>query len=317
MPDDLQAKADSLEEDTTPETPVIYEAVRRLGEQELARPPMSLVWSGLAAGLSMGFSLLAQGVLHRHLPAGAWRELGTALGYPVGFLMVVLSRQQLFTENTITVVLPLLARPGLAKLAQAARMWGIVLACNLVGTALFAAFIGLTQAVPPELQAAMVEVSRAAVLHAPLELGLGAVVAGYLMAAMVWLITSSGSAQVPIVGVMTWLIGVCGFGHIVAGTAESVMLVVHGQLSWTAMLAGFSLPVLVGNVVGGTLLFALLSHAQVMHETDDAPPPGAERLARRAPGGSVSAAPASSCRPRSPRARASRRVAPSRCGRAP
>jgi formate-nitrite transporter family protein len=266
MPDDLQAKADSLEEETTPETPVIYEAVRRLGEQELGRPPMSLVWSGLAAGMSMGFSLLAQGALQRHLPASGWRELITALGYPVGFLMVVLSRQQLFTENTITVVVPLLARPSVGKLGLAARMWVIVLACNVVGTALFSLFAGLTQAVPPTIQSSMVEVSRAAVLHPPLELGLGAIVAGYLMAAMVWLVTSAGSAQVVIVTVMTYLIGIGGFGHIVAGTSESVLLVAHGELSWAAALTSFGLPVLLGNIVGGTLLFALLSHAQVMHE---------------------------------------------------
>jgi formate/nitrite transporter FocA (FNT family) len=266
MPDDLNAKADSLEEETTPETPVIYEAVRRLGEQELARPAMSLVWSGLAAGLSMGFSLLAQGALHRQLPASSWRELLTALGYPVGFLMVVLSRQQLFTETTITVVVPLLARPGLRQLGRAAQMWGIVLACNLVGTGLFAAFAGLTRATSGELQTAMLEICRTAVSKPPLELGLSAIVAGYLMAAMVWLITSSGGSQVAIVTLMTYLIGIGGFAHVVAGTTESVLLVLKGELSWSAMATGFLLPVLVGNIVGGTLLFALLSHAQVMHE---------------------------------------------------
>ncbi len=266
MPDDLHAKADALEEETTPETPVIYEAVRRLGEQELARPPMSLVWSGLAAGMSMGFSLLAQGALQRHLPQGAWRELLTALGYPVGFLMVVLSRQQLFTENTITVVVPLLARPGWLKLACAARMWAIVLACNLVGTVAFALFAGRTLAVPAPIQASMLEVAHAAVSHPPLELGLGAIVAGYLMAAMVWLVTSAGSSQVAIVTLMTYLIGIGGFGHIVAGAAECALLVAHGQLSVGAAVGGFGLPVLAGNIVGGTLLFALLSHAQVMHE---------------------------------------------------
>jgi formate/nitrite transporter FocA (FNT family) len=265
--DDVDAKADSLEEETTPETPVIYEAVRRLGEQELQRPAMSLAWSGLAAGLSMGFSLLAQGVLHAHLPAAPWRGLVTALGYPVGFLMVVLSRQQLFTENTITVVLPLLAKPGATMLGCAARMWAIVLACNLVGTGLFALFAGFTQAVPIPIQAAMLELSRTAVLHTPLELGMRAVVAGYLMAAMVWLVTSAGGSQVAIVTLMTYLIGVGGFAHVVAGTAESVMLAAHGDLSWVAMLRDFTLPVLAGNVVGGTALFALLSHAQVMHES--------------------------------------------------
>ena len=266
MPDDLHAKADSLEEDTTPETPVIYEAVCRLGEQELARPPMSLVWSGLAAGLSMGFSLLAQAALHAHLPESPWRTLATALGYPVGFLMVVLSRQQLFTENTITVVLPLLAGPGWAKLGRAARMWAIVLVCNLVGTALFAAFANLTQAVPAPLQAAMLDLSRTALHHSALEMGMQGMVAGYLMAAMVWLVTSAGSSQMAVVTLMTYLIGVGGFAHIVAGTTECATLIANGEMTWGDMFARFTGPVLVGNIVGGTLLFALLSHAQVMHE---------------------------------------------------
>jgi formate/nitrite transporter FocA (FNT family) len=268
MADAVQGKADQLEEETTPETPVIYEAVRRMGDQELARPALSLLWSGLAAGLSMGFSLLAQGALHSHLPATGWRELITALGYPIGFLMVVLSRQQLFTETTITVVLPLLAKPGLAKLGCAARMWAIVLASNLVGTAIFSTFAALTQAVPPAVQAAMLEVSRAAVAHSALELTMSAVVAGYLMAAMVWLITSAGGSQVAVVTVMTYLIGIGGFAHVVAGTAEAMTLVAHGELSWQAMGLGFVLPVLLGNIIGGTALFALLSHAQVMHENN-------------------------------------------------
>jgi formate/nitrite transporter FocA (FNT family) len=266
MPDDLHAKADSLEEETTPETPVIYEAVRRLGEQELTRPAMSLAWSGLAAGVSMGFSLLAQGLILAHLPPSSWREMVTALGYPVGFLMVVLSRQQLFTENTITVVLPLLAKPGWAKFGCAARMWAIVLVCNLVGTAIFAVFAGATLAVPEPIWQAMLSVSQRAVLHPPLELGVQGLVAGYLMAAMVWLVTSAGTSQVAVVTLMTYLIGLGGFAHIVAGTTESVALMVDGQLSASDMLVGFVAPVLLGNIVGGTLLFALLSHAQVMHE---------------------------------------------------
>jgi len=85
------------------------------------------------------------------VPPSSWRELFTALGYPVGFLMVVLSRQQLFTETTITVVVPLLAQPGWRKLGCAARMWAIVLSCNLVGTALFAVFANLTVAVSSPL----------------------------------------------------------------------------------------------------------------------------------------------------------------------
>jgi len=261
-------QADRLEEQTTPETPVIYEAVRRLGDQEMRRPTPSLLWSGLAAGLSMGFSLLAQAILHHHLPPSGWRELVTALGYPVGFLMVVLSRQQLFTETTITVLLPLLAEPTARKFASAGRLWGLVLASNLVGTALAAAFVTWTPAVDAPLRSAMTELSAKATGHGPIELAVQAVVAGYLMAAMVWLITSAGSGQVAIVTLMTYLIGVGGFAHVIAGSVESFLLVFNGHLDFSSMLAGFTLPVLAGNIVGGTLLFAMLSYAQVMHEME-------------------------------------------------
>jgi formate-nitrite transporter family protein len=70
-----------IEERAQPRTPVIYEVVRRLGEEEMARPPASLWWSGVEAGLSISFSLLAQAVLYVHLPHAIWRPLVTGFGY--------------------------------------------------------------------------------------------------------------------------------------------------------------------------------------------------------------------------------------------
>src|SRR3954463_6160676 len=91
-----QRQVERIEEHSTPPTPVIYDVVRRYGEQEMARPAVSLWWSGLAAGLSMSFSLFGEAILRQQLPETQWRELVVALGYPVGFVMVVLGRQQLF-----------------------------------------------------------------------------------------------------------------------------------------------------------------------------------------------------------------------------
>src|SRR6201991_1000631 len=115
---------EDIEQRSSPRTPVIYEIVRRLGEEEMARPVTSLWWSGLAAGLSISFSLLAQAILQHHLPDATWRPLVTSFGYSVGFVMAVLSRQQLFTETTITVVLPVMAEWSATNLARAGRMWG-------------------------------------------------------------------------------------------------------------------------------------------------------------------------------------------------
>lgn len=263
---DQTERADQVEEQTTPQTPVIYETVRRLGDSEMMRPAISLWWSGIAAGLSISFSLLAQAILASNLPDAAWKQLVISLGYPVGFLMVVLSRQQLFTESTITVMLPLIAEPTFPRLGRAARMWAIVLTANLVGTFAAAAFIAHAPAVTPTLRDHMMELSRHAVLDDPVDMGFLGITAGYLMATMVWLIPAAGAAQFHVVLVLTYLIGVGGFAHVVAGSVEAFLLVLVGELSLPSMLGDFLGPVLLGNVIGGTCLFALISYAQVMKE---------------------------------------------------
>lgn len=95
---------------------VIHDTILSEGKEELERPVSSLFWSGLAAGLAMGFSLAVESLLRSGLPDTAWRPLVANLGYTVGFLIVVLGRQQLFTETTLTVVLPVLHRKGIVRL---------------------------------------------------------------------------------------------------------------------------------------------------------------------------------------------------------
>jgi formate/nitrite transporter FocA (FNT family) len=130
---------------------VVYEAVRLEGEEELARPSSGLFWSGLAAGLAMGFSFLTQALLQSALPPSSWRHAVAALGYTVGFVFVVLGRQQLFTENTLTPVLPLLRDWG--KLPNVLRLWGVVLVANLIGAAAFAWVLGHTELVGADVHA--------------------------------------------------------------------------------------------------------------------------------------------------------------------
>jgi formate/nitrite transporter FocA (FNT family) len=255
-----------IEERSSPRTPVIYEIVRRLGEEEMARPIVSLWWSGVAAGLSISFSLLAQAILETHLPDAPWRLLVSSFGYSVGFVMVVLSRQQLFTENTITVVLPVLAAPTLANLWKLARMWSVVLLANLAGTLGAALLCAYTPVLSPELFDGMIEISRHIMGHGWVEMFFKGVSSGFLMAAMVWMIPGAEAAQFHVVVLMTYVIAAGGFMHIVAGAVEAFLLLLHGDLGWWPLLAEFTLPVLAGNIVGGTALFGLIAYAQVMRE---------------------------------------------------
>ncbi|HEY0879096.1 MAG TPA: formate/nitrite transporter family protein [Zeimonas sp.] len=259
-------KIEQVEKRATPPSPIIYQAVRRNGEEEMARPAVSLWWSGLAAGLSISFSLVAQAILLRHLPETAARELLVALGYPIGFLIVILGRQQLFTENTITVVLPVMASPTSANFGRAARNWAIVLSANLTGTFVAAAFATYLPAVPAETFDAMLAVSEHAIGGYWFDVTLRGVGAGFLMASLVWMLPGAGHSQTAVILIMTWLIAVGGFAHIVAGSIEAWFLLLNARLSLGEFLGEFFLPSLAGNVVGGTAIFALLAYAQVMKE---------------------------------------------------
>lgn len=261
-----EREIEDVEEMSAPRSPVIYEVVRRLGEEEMERPATSLWWSGVAAGLSISFSILALAILETYLPDSPWRPLVSGFGYSVGFLMVVLGHQQLFTETTITVVLPVLKDFSLARLWLMVRLWAIVLAANLVGTLFAALFCSFTPVLKPELLNGMLEVSRS-LMHMDLpQMFLAGVASGFLIAAMVWMIPSAESAKFAVITLMTYLISVGGFTHIVTGSMEAYMLVIAGDWMWWQAITQFMLPVLAGNIVGGTALFAVLSHAQVMEE---------------------------------------------------
>jgi formate/nitrite transporter FocA (FNT family) len=259
-------EVEDIEERSSPRTPVIYEIVRRLGEEEMARPAVSLWWSGVAAGISISFSLLAQAILQTHLPAAPWRPLVADFGYSAGFVMVVMSRQQLFTENTVTAVLPIMAAFNVANVQKLARMWSVVFLANFAGTLFAALFCTFTPVLTPELKNGMLEISRQIMDHGWLDMFFRAVAAGYLIAAMVWLIPSAESAQFYVIILMTYLISAGSFMHIVAGSVEAFLLVLNGELQWLAMFTGFVIPVLAGNIMGGTALFALIAYAQVMKE---------------------------------------------------
>lgn len=261
-----EQEVEAVEEMSAPRSPVIYEVVRRHGEEEMERPLTSLWWSGVAAGLSISFSVLAQGILETLLPDTPWRPLVAGFGYCVGFLMVVLGRQQLFTESTITVVLPVLKHLSFDNVWRMGRLWAIVLTANLVGTLIAALFCTFTLALPAALYDSMLHVSRALLALGWWDMFFRGITSGFLIAAMVWMIPSAENAKFAVITLMTYLIAIGGFTHVIAGSMEAYLLVFSGDWEWWRMIGQFIVPVLLGNMIGGTALFALISYAQVMEE---------------------------------------------------
>jgi formate/nitrite transporter FocA (FNT family) len=245
---------------------VIHEIVRAEGEKELERSLNGLVWSSLAAGLSIGFSFVAQAYLQAGLPDVPWRRLVAALGYSLGFLIVVLGRQQLFTETTLTALIPTLTRRDMASLRATLRVWGVVLAVNMVGTLLFAGIAAIPGVFSAEANGAMATIS-AKLLALPFwPCAVRACCAGWLIGLMVWLLPASGSARPLVIVMLTYVVAMCEFPHIVAGSVEAAYAVFTGQAPAMAYLTHFFVPTFLGNVFGGTALAAVFNHAPVADE---------------------------------------------------
>jgi len=248
----------------------VYLIILAEGEEELSRPSWSLIWSliwsGIAAGVGISTSVLAEEILHAKLGDISHRHLVENFGYSLGFVLVILSRLQLFTGNTLSVVLPLLFRPSRDKLLNSGRLWGLVLTANLLGTAVTALMTLWPGTVEPWVADGMIAVS----LHFAEVRGWDALLlgipAGFLIAAIVWMLPSAKGFEIFVILVFTYLIALGDFTHVIAGATEVFLLIFSGNLSVYDGVVLMLLPTLAGNIIGGTGLFALLAHAQVRDE---------------------------------------------------
>ncbi|MGE5564391.1 MAG: formate/nitrite transporter family protein [Bacillota bacterium] len=243
---------------------VVHEAIRLEGTEELERPSSSIAWSGFAAGLTMGTSMLGQGLLLTHLPDTGWRELVAGFGYSLGFLFVTMGRQQLFTETTLTVMLPFLH--GTHRMTEVVRYWAIVFIANILATLLFAAAVTIPHLFPQDAVDSFTTLGVKAVEPGFLAVLVKGIFAGWLIALMVWLMPAASTAKFVVIVAITWLIAVAHFSHVIAGAVEGGLAAMRGAIGWGDYLLGFIVPAFIGNSIGGVVFVALLNHAQVKAE---------------------------------------------------
>ncbi|HEY2681671.1 MAG TPA: formate/nitrite transporter family protein [Candidatus Udaeobacter sp.] len=257
-----QKQEDEIIDRTSPPGEVIYEAVYAEGEHELERNSLELAFSGLAAGLSMGLSMVTEGILQNHLPDATWQPLITKLGYSVGFLVVILGRQQLFTKNTLTVILPLLREKKIEIFFNVARLWAIVLVGNLIGAFVFAWLAGNSNIFSSEVRDTFSKIGQSSMQADFWTIVIRAAVSGWLIALMVWLLPFAESARLWVIIILAYVVGIAQLPHVVAGTVESFYLVSTGALGFWNSMGSYVLPAFIGNVIGGVALVAVGAHAE-------------------------------------------------------
>lgn len=251
---------------------VIHEVIRARGDEELARSAQGLLLSSLAAGMAICASLLGVALLRAGLPDTEWAPLVTSIGYTIGFVIVVLGNLQLFTESTVTAVLPVATNPTIRNFWRLARLWALVLVGNLAGTLIVATMIANAWIVEPEVRDAAADFSAHLMERGFWQTVAMGIPAGFLIAGIAWVLPNERPNAFWVVVAITYLVALGGFTHVVVGSAEAWLLLLTGRASLDWVARGFLLPALIGNIVGGTGLFAVLAHGQVRDEiVDDAP----------------------------------------------
>lgn len=259
---------DDLEPDDGPEP---KKAPQQIMRQEIAeglhtfdRSGLGLFISALSAGLDIGFSLFLMGVV-RTRTAGLLSEpvveILAANAYVIGFIFVVMGRSELFTEQTTLAVLPVLDRQK--SLGALGRLWGTVYVGNLIGATAFAflaVWIGPTMgSIEP---AAFGTIAHHLTDHSGLAIFLSAVLAGWLMGLLSWLVSAARDtiSQIFIVWIVAGTIGMAGLHHVIAGTTEVLSGVLAGQGVGIGDFGWFLLWATLGNVVGGVLFVAIVKY---------------------------------------------------------
>ena len=232
----------------------------------------SLFTSAFTAGLEIGISffmiLSAFALLSSVLPSQYAIVLASLL-YPIGFIIVVIGQSLLFTEQTSLLSLPVLNK--IEPLHKLLRLWGIVIAGNIVGGCLFAALmIGLG------LNMQLFSVSDIDT-YAEHILGFrwwvifgSAILAGWMMGVTAWLVTSARDtlSRIVLVTLITGSIGFLGLHHSIVGNIEIFSALLYGNTVSLGRYLLFLVVILVGNTVGGVVFVAVLKNRTFLFQIE-------------------------------------------------
>jgi formate/nitrite transporter FocA (FNT family) len=239
----------------------IFNQVAQNARRELSRTSTSLAISGIAGGLTMGLTGLSVSILLSMVGSTPAGKVAAYFFYPLGFMVVILGRSQLFTENTLYPVALMLAEKR--HLLSTLRLWSVVFPANILGALLFALLAVKTGALRPEYVSQLTRLGVEA-QSVPMEhVFWSGVVGGWIIAMVAWLVSASHSitGSVLLIWSMTFIVGLGHFAHCIATSGEMISAVLDGQLH-AAQFFAWLLPATAGNITGGVLLVTLLEYGQ-------------------------------------------------------
>jgi formate-nitrite transporter family protein len=262
MSDKLESPLETTRRLTAPE---IFDAATDNARSELRRSSRSLAFSGIAGGITLGLSGIGVAALQAALGPGSWQQFVSYLMYPVGFIAVIIGRSQLFTENTLYPVVLVLDEKR--HLLKTLRLWAVVFMANLFGAVLFAALAIRTTALQSNVAGALEKLGNDAVQGSFAHLFWSAVVGGWLIALVAWMVTASHwtIGQVAMIWLLTFIVGIGHFAHCIVTSCEILSAAMAGSIS-AGSYFHWLLPATLGNIAGGVGIVSVLNYGQVRQD---------------------------------------------------
>lgn len=245
----------------------ILEKVIHEGLEQQNRAFLSLLLSAMAAGLILGFTAMSVATAESQmllLDTAISSRFVTALVYPLGFVLCIMSGTQLFTEHTATAVYPVL--DGRGDFRKMLRLWAVVIAGNLLGAMISAVFLVLAEGVI-QAEKGYLEIGKHLVAYTARPLFFSSLLAGWLMALGAWLVMSTGPAlsQMVSIYIVTFIIGAGGLHHSIAGSVEIFTAYLLSDLFSPVQVLRFVGITIIGNLIGGAIFVALLNYGHIRH----------------------------------------------------
>jgi len=240
----------------------IFKRVEDNAHSAVRRSTQALAFSGLAGGLTMGLTGLGVATALAVLPDSPSRDFVAYLLYPLGFIAVIIGRAQLFTENTLYPVALILSERR--HVLDTARLWAVVFASNVMGAIAFSALAIRTDALNREISQQLVQSGTQLVGGSVSHVFWSAVIGGWLIALVAWLVTASHwtIGQIAVIWLLTFVVGIGRFSHCIASSGEIMSAVFAGSVPFARYLSWLAVAT-AGNIAGGVTIVTLLNFGQV------------------------------------------------------
>ncbi len=261
MPEKTEEQSNS-QDSTRRSVQEIFDVVIANAREELDRSTSALLFSGFAGGISMGLTGLGVALALSYLGDGPVQQFISFAFYPIGFIVIIIARAQLFTENTLYPVVLILDERK--HVLNTLRLWVAVFVSNVAGAVFFGWLVMKTGALPGNFADALAGLGlHAAEGHFTLILAKG-VIGGWLIALLAWMVCASHwtIAQIVITWMLAFIVGAGHFSHCIASSAEIVAAIMSGHLHFSNYFQ-WLLPATLGNIIGGVSIVSLLNYGQV------------------------------------------------------